>query len=360
VGVHPAVVLVTCTRESLGRLVARELRAAGFLVVEADPADAMVEVRRCRPLVVVAEASPGAPSFLDAARAEPALRDVPVVALTDRPAELTGTGVADVVPVPFEPATLVVRVRTAARTAELWADLRRRTAELLAFARRAGHDLKSPLTVVVGIAQTLAHRWEAVAPEERTRLLGSIAAAAERAAAMVSDLTALARAGTGALDDPWATADAGAVARRVADGAGLPPDAVQGTWTAVRMSPDDLAAVLTELCGNAVTHGAPPVTLTATPAPEGLHVVVRDAGPGFDASVRASAFDPFTRGPGAAARDPDGTGVGLAVVRRVVEQWGGAVSIDAAGPDSGAAVRLVLPRSGEAAAQAPTRARAQR
>lgn len=342
-GVRPAVVLVACARESVRQLVARQLRADGFLVVDAAPAEALAEAHRCHPRVVVAEIRAGDGSFLEVARAEPALRDVPVVALAERPAEAEAAGATDVVPLPFEPAVLAVRVRAAARTAELWADLRRRAAELEAFATRAGHDLKSPLTVIVGIAHTLAHRWDAVAPEERTRLLGSIAASAERAAAMVGDLAALARAGTEALDDPWATADAGEVARQVADGAGLGPGALRGTWGLVRMAPGALATVLTELCGNATTHGAPPVTISATPSPEGLHVVVRDAGPGFDPRVRERAFDPFTRGPDAAARDPDGTGVGLAIVRRTVEQWGGAVTIDPVPPGRGAAVRLVLP-----------------
>lgn len=345
-GVRP-LVLVAGAREVVRQAVARHLHAGGFRVVNVALADALAEARRCRPRVVVAEVRAGdasfLASFLAAARAEPTLRDVPLIALAERPAEAEAAGATEVVAFPIEPAQLTVRVQEAACAAQLRADLRRRARETEALLRRATHDLTSPLTVIAGTAHTLARRWDAVGRDERTRLLGTIATAAEHAAAMVRDLTAVARAGIEALEDPWATADAGAIARRVAEGAGLGPAAVHGRWGVVRMAPDAVAAVLTELCRNATRHGALPVTLSAASSSEGLHVVVRDAGPGFDPAVRDRAFEPFTRGPDAQARHPEGTGTGLAIVRRTVEAWGGAVRIDPAPPGGGAAVRLVLP-----------------
>jgi signal transduction histidine kinase len=72
-------------------------------------------------------------------------------------------------------------------------DLRARSAELAAWAERAGHDLKSPLAVISGMAETLEGAWDRLSPEDRSRMLASIRNQAARASAMVDEALALAR-----------------------------------------------------------------------------------------------------------------------------------------------------------------------
>jgi signal transduction histidine kinase len=83
------------------------------------------------------------------------------------------------------------------------ARLRARDAELAAWAQRAGHDLRSPLAVISGMAETLEAAWDRLGPEDRARMLAAIKNQAARALAMVDEAVALARGG----DPPGADTD---------------------------------------------------------------------------------------------------------------------------------------------------------
>ena len=73
------------------------------------------------------------------------------------------------------------------------AALRARNAELAAWAARANHDLRSPLAVISGMAETLEAAWDRLAPDDRARMLASIRNQAAKAMAMVDEAVALAR-----------------------------------------------------------------------------------------------------------------------------------------------------------------------
>ena len=73
------------------------------------------------------------------------------------------------------------------------ARLRARNAELAAWAERADHDLRSPLAVISGMAETLEVAWDRLPVDDRARMLASIRNQAARASAMVDAAVALAR-----------------------------------------------------------------------------------------------------------------------------------------------------------------------
>jgi two-component system sensor histidine kinase HydH len=104
-------------------------------------------------------------------------------------------------------------------------------------------------------------------------------------------------------------------------------------WT---LDPERMRQVLVNLLENAVAAGAP---VRASVREEGarLHFVIQDSGPGVPPSERERIFEPFhtTR--------TRGTGLGLAVARRVVEQHGGSISVENAAA-GGAVFSVVLPR----------------
>ncbi len=79
----------------------------------------------------------------------------------------------------------------AARLSAAEADLRERTAELTAWAERAGHDLMTPLAVISGMAETLDLAWDRLSPADRSQLLTSIRNQAGRATTLLE--SALAR-----------------------------------------------------------------------------------------------------------------------------------------------------------------------
>jgi signal transduction histidine kinase len=113
----------------------------------------------------------------------------------------------------------------------------------------------------------------------------------------------------------------------------------------LRLDPALLGRALHNLLANARNHGHPgdvPLEVRVERTPAGARLVVRDRGPGFTAELLARAFEPFVRGD--AARSPGhGTGLGLALVRRIAEAHGGrAFARNADG--GGAEVGMELPR----------------
>ncbi len=70
--------------------------------------------------------------------------------------------------------------------------LRARNAELALWADRAGHDLRTPLAVISGMAETLDAAWDRLAVDDRARMLAAIRNQAARALAMVDEAVALA------------------------------------------------------------------------------------------------------------------------------------------------------------------------
>lgn len=110
-----------------------------------------------------------------------------------------------------------------------------------------------------------------------------------------------------------------------------------------------LGRALHNLFANARAHGHPagvPLVVTLGDAPAGVRIAVRDRGPGFTPELLARAFEPFVtgKGPSRSFAGPRGVGLGLALVRRIVEAHGGTVSAENA-PSGGAIVAFELPTS---------------
>jgi signal transduction histidine kinase len=108
----------------------------------------------------------------------------------------------------------------------------------------------------------------------------------------------------------------------------------------VPLDPDAFAHVVENLVGNAVRHApsGTAVVLAAEADDEEVRLRVIDQGPGMDAAVAGRAFEPFVRGEGG------GAGLGLTVVRQVIEAHGGRVWIEIDPEAGGTAVVVALPR----------------
>ena len=237
-----------------------------------------------------------------------------------------------------------------ARTAELDAANK----ELEAFTYSVSHDLRAPLRAIDGFSRMLDERHAgALAPEGREQLQ-RVRAAARRMGQLIEDLIAFSRIGRGALHRR--AVDLSALARVVAKEleAGAPDRRVE--WRIAneldaRADPGLARVVLENLLGNAwkYTARAPRAVIEFARTDTG-EFMVRDNGAGFDPARSDGLFQPFRRLH--AAEEFEGTGIGLATVKRVVERHGGRVRGEGA-VGAGAAFYFTLPDVAQAQAPAP-------
>jgi heavy metal sensor kinase len=212
------------------------------------------------------------------------------------------------------------------------------------FVAEASHELRTPLAVLR--AELELARSRPRPREELEAALDSVAEEADRLTRLADDLLLLARADEGALEqrDEVEVADlldgvaAVFAARARALGRTIEVDAPRGV--AVAGDAAALHRALTNLVDNALRHGAGTVRLRAAADDGRVGVHVNDEGEGFPPGFLPVAFERFSR----AGRAPDGTGLGLALVRAVAEAHGGAADAGAS-PDGGAEVWLSLPRA---------------
>jgi PAS domain S-box-containing protein len=235
---------------------------------------------------------------------------------------------------------LEMRVRQ--RTAELEAS----TQELDAFAYSVSHDLRAPLRSLQGFSQVLLEDYAPDLAGEAQDCLRRIQANVERMAQMIDDLLHLSRATRTHLRRQHT--DLSALAREVtAELASTDP----GRAVDVRI-PDGLHAqgdphlirlVLQNLLGNAwkFTGRRPDATISVgAHLQDGVQVFsVRDNGAGFDQRYADRMFDPFQRLH--TAGEFEGSGIGLAIVHRIVTRHGGRLRADGV-PGEGATFRFSL------------------
>jgi signal transduction histidine kinase len=105
---------------------------------------------------------------------------------------------------------------------------------------------------------------------------------------------------------------------------------------------DQLGRVVRNLLDNAARHADSEVAVALHTGDAGVELTVDDDGPGIPVDDRSRVFDRFTRLDDGRARDAGGLGLGLSMVKAIVEQHGGTVAIEDA-PIGGARVRVQLP-----------------
>lgn len=218
------------------------------------------------------------------------------------------------------------------------------------FVANVSHELKTPLTVVSGFAETLGD--ETLEPEQRRQFMSAILSNTRRMQRIVDDLLDLSRIESGGWTPNPATVDVEAVAvevlsgmqaRGAAKGIALRVDVEPGA-KAIDADPTAIRQVLANLVDNAVRHTtAGEVVVQARVAHGGVALTVRDTGAGIRAEHLARIFERFYRVDSARSRDEGGTGLGLAIVKHLVEAHGGRVSA-ASELDQGTAIETWFPR----------------
>jgi PAS domain S-box-containing protein len=234
-------------------------------------------------------------------------------------------------------------------------EARRRTershAELIA---TVAHELRSPLTSVKGFTATLLAKWERFTDDQKRLMLETVDADADRVTRLIAELLDISRIDSGRLEVRRQLVDMGAAVGRHIQAyvaAGQPADRfllrVEQPLPALWADPDKIDQVLSNLLENAVRHGEGTVTIDVTPAAsprEGedgentaTSVTVSDEGAGIPEESMNRVFTRFWRG-----SKRGGTGLGLYIVKGIVEAHGGVITVGRA-PGGGAEFRFTLP-----------------
>jgi signal transduction histidine kinase len=209
------------------------------------------------------------------------------------------------------------------------------------------HELRTPLTALQALLENLADGVTRPDPE----VLGTALAQTRRSGRLVAQLLDLSRLEAGEVPLVRAEVDLGRLledAAAEARAAGRPARvevAVQPPELTVVADPERLAQVLANLLDNATRH-APPggrVQASACRTADGVRLEVVDDGPGIAAADRERVFDRFARTDTARARSDGGSGLGLSIVRWVVERHGGTVRVADPPTGGGCRVQVDLP-----------------
>jgi len=184
------------------------------------------------------------------------------------------------------------------------------------------HDVAQPLSSIASLAELLRADWADLPEDIRLELATKIDKNTQRLIKMMNDLHLLFRLDTGSVTARQSPVPLLEVATAVREAVEPELEIEIGEELAVLADRGHLTAVLQNLVRNAVAYGAPPVLLAARRRGDLVEIVVQDRGPGIAEELVPSLFDRFVRG----------AGLGLFIVRHLVEANGGSVRYERAEP----------------------------
>lgn len=220
------------------------------------------------------------------------------------------------------------------------------------FLATLSHELRTPLSAILGWIQLL--QSDTLSEAQRAHALETIDANARLQTQLVGDILDVSRIITGKLrlEVKWVDLErvvdaAVETLRPAADAKGIEVELTLGPrLEAVRGDPERLQQVMWNLLSNAIkfcSHGGKVVVNIST-AGTLVEVVVTDNGEGIPNDILPHIFERFRQGDNSTRRRHNGLGLGLAIVRHLVELHGGTVVAESPGPGLGATFRVQLPK----------------
>jgi PAS domain S-box-containing protein len=241
----------------------------------------------------------------------------------------------------------VRRLVVSLRGAQQRARIERSRAELVS---TVAHELRSPLTSVKGFTATLLAKWTRFTDDQKRVMLETVNADADRVTRLITELLDVSRIESGRMEVHRELVDVPDRARKTIAGrvaAGEAEDRFRlesaGDLPETWLDCDKIDQILGNLVENAVRHGAGIVTVVVERArisgdqADAVAVLVRDQGEGIPPEMAPRVFRQFWRG-----KRRGGTGLGLYIVKGLVEALGGDITVGRA-PGGGAEFRFIVP-----------------
>jgi PAS domain S-box-containing protein len=231
--------------------------------------------------------------------------------------------------------------RVALRTTEL----RRANQELRDFSHIVSHDLKAPLRGIASLVDWLEQDHAAALGKEGRELVQLMAVRARRMHRLIEDILRYSRVGRSR--ETETEVDLGELLRTVIDALSVPPHISVRAVTPlpkIRIARTALEQVFQNLIGNAARYMDKPageITVECEAVPGFWRIRVSDNGPGIEPRHHQRIFELFQRlGP---RDDSESTGIGLTIVKKIVENLGGSIEIESS-PGTGSRFTFTLPR----------------
>jgi signal transduction histidine kinase len=363
----------------------RVLRAAGYEVTEAGTgARALQLARELLPDLILMDVKLPDMNGIDVCRqikTDPATQMIPVIQvsatfITEKDQQAGLLGGADIyLTEPLEAKVLETVVSTLLQLHRTEAGLRetllreqaaRAQAEEATrlkdeFLANLSHELRTPMNIIIGWAHLL--RNGPLTDEQKARAAEAIERAARSQAQLIEDLLDVSRIVTGKFRMELQDVQLGSVLKSAVDNQRMVAAAKQIIVTltqeagdvVIKGDPDRLQQVFWNLLSNAVkftpANGAVDVRMYKTD--RAVVVAVTDTGIGISSDFLPHVFDRFRQADSTSTRQHTGMGLGLAIVRHVVELHGGRVRAESSGEESGSSfiVTLPLPTAAEASTQ---------
>lgn len=214
------------------------------------------------------------------------------------------------------------------------------------FLEAVSHDLRTPLTSILGFALTLEGAGPELRPDEALDLVARIAVNARKLERLLGDLLDLDRLQRGIIAPQRRPTDLAALVARAVDetddetGHAILTEIADGSFS---IDAAKVERIVENLLSNAVRHTPPgtQIWVRAERCEGGVSISVEDAGPGLPADLRDAVFEPFRQAPGSSSEHSPGVGIGLSLVRRFAELHGGRAWLEAR-EGGGASFRVFL------------------
>ncbi|MGD0391994.1 MAG: PAS domain-containing sensor histidine kinase [Acidimicrobiales bacterium] len=199
------------------------------------------------------------------------------------------------------------------------------------FIHHAAHELRTPLATLAALSETLASGIKDMTADDIAAALAALRRQGERARMLVANLLDLSQLESGRSDVLLGPVDLGNIVALVLEGAPAPEGKrvtveFDSTFMVVA-DPVQLNRILTNLLTNAYRYGGPDINISAEIIERYVIIDVSDDGDGVPDELQERVFDPFVRGK--TAGSVGGSGVGLALCRRISDALGGAIWYEA-------------------------------
>ena len=247
-----------------------------------------------------------------------------------------------------------------ARVADRTADLLEANEELKnasrlksEFLANMSHELRTPLNAIIGFSEVLLDpELSRVGPEQRDQFVGNIHRSGKHLLALINDILDLSKVEAGRMELRYETLALGpllegcvSIVTPLADKKNIRLNAVcDPPHSRVRADPAKVKQVLYNLLSNGVkfTSEGGQVSVTASFSDNEARIAVRDTGIGIKPDDQELVFEAFRQIEQGTTRQQEGTGLGLALVKRLVELHGGRITVEST-PGQGSCFTFTLP-----------------